>query len=291
MTDYNSSQAPRPPQKKAYGWLVAYIATVLVLATAAVLLFVAPGFLRSDKALPEKDEDTTDVVTAIETETEKPETEPETETETETETKTETDRPADNEPDFEKYGIRCEMKLGRPVDFTVPCNDDETKFTTGTITVNNVSRKDINDSIIEFAEENNIYVGGYEIISVEMELIFNDDNAIEYGINPHGRYEDYYNIDLLDDTSERFVDTYDDTYVRYEIEYEGERQYVYMWSFTENTSETSIDAIVTRTYLVPKGYDGLVIGYADMSDLSETEAEGHLYEYCDKIDYCLFRIK
>jgi|GEM_PF-2253358 hypothetical protein len=284
---------PEEPKKKKHGWIIALIAALVLAAAAAIVLFVTPGFLKAkDDAKKTEDSETVlETKEPEETKKSKKKKNKETETETESETESETEPLPDSVSDFEKYGIKFDLEVGKPVDYTTCCYDDESIITTGTLTVRSYTRSPITDAIIEFGEENDIYFGGYEQLTVSFDLSFDDENVIEYGISPIGRFEDYYNIDLLDDTAETFTDSYGETYTRYEIEYEGERQYVYIWNYSDHeTEENHVDLHIQRTYLVPSGYDGVVVGFMDASKLSEEDHEKHIYEIYNEEDYHLIRL-
>ena len=57
-------------------------------------------------------------------------------------------------------------------------------------------------------------------------------------------------------------DSWDDTYSRYEVDWENETKYVYIWVDHDWTSDNgSLIYEEHVTALVPNGYDGLIRGY------------------------------
>jgi hypothetical protein len=179
------------------------------------------------------------------------------------------EKPVATEPpvvsEMEQAGFTDFMEVGVPYAYTTVCSKDETKTTTGELTVTSYE-------IFEDAE-GYAPLEGYEWRVVTVEARFFDDNAWDYGISrPGTNSEDYYNVKLHDDTIEMVEET--DTYYqsRYTIIHNGQETDAYSfynygsWSGWSTDEAGNHESTYTQTwdFLVPIGYDGCVVGFRSL---------------------------
>ena len=109
-------------------------------------------------------------------------------------------------------------------------------------------------------------LSGYERKQVVLEIDFEASDAFDKnGAALHPWYEDWYNVDQFKNSCEKLVDTYDEEYYRGVITYKGKQKYVYLWhNFDFNLEKRHMKE--TFTALVPKGYDGMVVGVSGAKD-------------------------
>ena len=159
-------------------------------------------------------------------------------------------------PDFVAYGLDAHLiEQGKTYDYSTVCYDDESFSTVGKATVTSHTVTPGDGEKLEIRD-------GYSWHVVTFEVVFDDDNAYNYGISPDISYEDYYDIRHHDDTMD-----YDDETGRssFDIVFKGvtyrgifflENSYS-GWSGHSNTWTCSF-------YLqLPDGYDGAVVGLID----------------------------
>jgi len=168
-------------------------------------------------------------------------------------------------PAFIEYNVKGQfMKLKKIYDYTTSCNpviyDGEAGEykTTGKASVTDYRTFSSDDG--HEAKE------GYEWKTVEMQLIFSDENAVSYGFYPGECLEDYYDI-----TGHDVSTVYDENGgCSFIVRFNGE-------NYTEckrdggtfRMENNPKDAAVTLTmryyFLLPKGYDGIIMGLRDSS--------------------------
>ena len=174
--------------------------------------------------------------------------------------------PVETEPpvvaEMEAAGFTDFMEIGVPYAYTTTCSEDETKTTTGELTVTSY----------EIFEEAEGYapLEGYEWRVVKMEARFYDENFGEYSVRTSYRWEDYYNTKLHDDTEELVEETEEYDQYCYTVIYNGEEMdaYTFVTCYYGDwyTGEAGNDEIVCYyqwDFLVPIGYDGCVAGVRD----------------------------
>ena len=184
--------------------------------------------------------------------------------------------------DMEKYGFTEFMEVGATYDYHTVCNKNRGVTTVAEVTVN---RYEIFDSADGYPAKD-----GYEWRIVEMQALFHEQNAKSYGSVTASNYEDYYTIELHDDT-----DVYDEEteISTFSVSYHGEimeatERIVSNWSGWHYVGGRQIDiCTVTWEFCVPKGYDGVVIGFRNAA--IEWEDGTYLYDYQPE-DFLLFRL-
>lgn len=293
------------PKKKHTLAVVVTILIIMILAAATfVVLFIAPGILRTPNTPPATMDDIKKPVT--EPSTPKPSentTEPDNATNPEIApdpnaiiegfgnlfNKPEQEKPS-NAPDFEKYSIVPTLNIGEVFDYTTSCYKDESFSTTGYMQITSYTRGVVTDEMIDFGHENSMELAGYDVLKLEISGTFSDDNALEYGVQPVIRTENYYDVKRFDDSAIENVDSYDETYKRYEIDYNGGPAYIYSWTnggweSSENTGALNYN--IQWTFLVPSGFDGLVCGFQNATSFVP---DSYIYDNYDSDQYRLFRL-
>ncbi len=194
-------EADQPKKKHTLAIVVTILILLALVAGTFIVLFITPGILRTPNTPPA----TTDDI-------KKPLTEPdnkESKEDTTTIPKETVDPNAiiddlgklfnnpkqeesSNVPDFEKYNIIPTLRLGEVFDYTTSCYNDESLLTTGYMQITSYTRSMVTDDILEFGRENSMDIEGYEILKLDFSGTFSDNNALEYGVKPILRTENYW---------------------------------------------------------------------------------------------------
>lgn len=179
------------------------------------------------------------------------------------------------EPDFSKHGLSDKIiGLRNTYDYTTCCyGDDKDKKTVGHATFTEYDRFD--------SDEEHEAQEGYEWIHLVAEVIFDDDNAYEYGFSTNTCFEDYYQIDFLK-ASEETVETKKKgvKISKITINYKGQDYVdsiaeIHDWQYSK-WKDRSRTATREFYFKVPKDYDGLCVGLRDDTEVWE---EGmHVYD-------------
>lgn len=186
------------------------------------------------------------------------------------------------QPDMEKYGFTEFMELGVPYVYKTVCNYNREKSTEAELTVNSY---EVFDSAEGYPAKE-----GYEWRVVEMEALFHDRSAKKWGGMTATNYEDYYTVKLHDDTTVYDEETEITTY---SVSYHGEimeatEHMVSDWTGWHFEGGRKVDIrTVTWEFCVPKGYDGVVVGFRNAA--REWEDGTYLYDYQPE-DFLLFRL-
>lgn len=166
--------------------------------------------------------------------------------------------------EMEAAGFTDFMEVGVPYAYTTKCYNDETKTTTGELTVTSY----------EIFEEAEGYapLEGYEWRVVKMEARFYDENTGKYGMSVSTQREDYYNVKLHDDTIELVEETEEYDQYCHTVIHNGEEMdaYTFITKYYGDwyTGEAGNDEVVYYCqwdFLVPIGYDGCVAGMYNTS--------------------------
>ena len=184
--------------------------------------------------------------------------------------------------DMEKYGFTEFMDVGVVYEYITVCLHNTKLETKGEVTVNSY---EIFDSAEGYPARE-----GYEWRVVEMQALFYDMKARTNGVSTATNYESYYNIDLLDDS-----DVYDegsDT-TTFSVSWHGQIMDATSkiesdwspWLYEGDRKQTI--RTVKWAFCVPKGYDGMVIGFRNAAQ--EWEEGQHIYDL-PKEDFLLFRL-
>ena len=201
--------------------------------------------------------------------------------------------PVETEPpvvsEMEQAGFTEFMEVGVPYPYTTICGNDETKNTTGELTVTSYE-------IVGSAEDLEAKEG-YEWRVVTMEARFFDDNAATYGPRPRFQTEDYYNTKLHDDSLvylEEGVNWKDDHIAdleTYTVIHQGQEMEAfcrrgYKWSGWIGHENT---LYVLWAFQLPVGYDGAVVGFADLSQTQKDPDAKYITDH-DPSCFLLFRL-
>lgn len=148
--------------------------------------------------------------------------------------------------DFEKFGIECNAQLDTAYPFVIPCYNTTEYTTAGKIT--------FSDYDVFESDETHEALDGYEWRAVTVTLVFDDENAYNYGYSGFTLLSvDYYHN--YDETYDKNADTYTINYNGTdftEVKLDGER--------LQNGWNGDVYTYQLRAFSrVPKGYDGSVM--------------------------------
>lgn len=184
--------------------------------------------------------------------------------------------------DMEKYGFTEFMEVGTVYEYKTVCKYNTKLETIGEVTVTGY---EIFDSAEGYPARE-----GYEWRVVEMQALFYDMKARRNGVSTSTQTESYYNITLLDDN-----DVYDEEadISTFSVSWHGQIMDVYEkmeseWSkwYYEGDRKQTIRT-VKWAFCVPKGYDGMVVGFRNAA--VEWVDGTHIFEYQPE-DFLLFRL-
>ena len=194
-------------------------------------------------------------------------------------------RPYPTNSEMEQAGFTQFMEEWVTYPYTTICGD-ETMATTGEATV----------FAYEIFESDEGYSAkdGYEWRVATIEIRFFDENAQKFGPYAFTRYEDYYNVKLLDDSETVVEETEDYTlYAHKRIYFEQEVETYYRsrdsWSNWRKNAQGDLEIFynVEFAFQVPVGYNGAVVALADGG---YEEAENAYLTDCDPEYFLLFRL-
>lgn len=153
------------------------------------------------------------------------------------------------QPDYEKYGIVCDTKVDTEYPFVNKCYDND-ELTTG--------RGIFTDFDVFLSDDEHEERDGYEWRTVTFSLIFDDENANEYGVGNYGySISDYYDIQGANESwGENNTFTVNYNGKDYEAIYERE---LLQNEWGDDAFMLKIRAFVS----VPVGYDGIVFWLCD----------------------------
>ncbi len=147
--------------------------------------------------------------------------------------------------DFEKFGLECNAELDTAYPFVIPCYDTTEYTTAGKIT--------FSDYEVFESDDTHDALEGYEWRAITRTIIFDDENAYNYG---------YSGFALLSEDYYKCSDSTDDTYNENTLNYNG-TDYNDCKTESEVLQDGWNDDIFTRQirvfFRVPKGYDGKVV--------------------------------
>ena len=186
--------------------------------------------------------------------------------------------------DMEKYGITEFMEVGVIYPYsTATYEDDGEHETTGEL---QILSYEVFKSAEGYPEKE-----GYMWHVVQVQADFFDQNARNWGMSVGLCYEDYYNIELSDDT-----DTYNEEtkFSSRMINFHGEEMPIFTqdvgswsgWKVMDGRYQDRYS--LTRAWLVPEGYDGSVVGFYNIYAVSWDDR--HIYEVYDSSQFWLFRL-
>jgi hypothetical protein len=175
-------------------------------------------------------------------------------------------------PAFEEHGLSINVKLGETYDCVTMCNENTSKKTTG--------KAVFSDYQVLSELEGYDTPEGYEWRTVHVSILFDDDNAWNYGISIGFANENYYDIQGWDDSR---YDDEDSGLSIYTVNYNGidydKCAHTLTGGFGDWVDQT-ITFEATVIYRVPIGYDGAVFGLRDKS--IEWEDGMYIYDVADE---------
>lgn len=163
-------------------------------------------------------------------------------------------------PAFELHGLRPNMEEGVTYDYVTACNNDPAFKTVGRLTVSGY-RTFLSDDLHEAMD-------GYEWHTLHVSITFDDENAYDYGIRLGFGWNDYYDIEGMDDSAYGDSDGatictanyYGTDYTECAFSWEG--QGFGEWSEGEYHAVQYENDVYAR---LPIGYDGWVVTFHDSS--------------------------
>lgn len=148
--------------------------------------------------------------------------------------------------DFEKFGLECNAELNTEYPFVIPCYNTTEYTTAGKITFSDYEVFDSDDT--------HEALEGYEWRAVTTTIVFDDENAYNYGYSGFSPYsDDYYHN--TDDTYDAKADTYTINYngIDYTDVKHGSEVLQSGWNDDTFTYQARL------FFRVPTGYDGIVV--------------------------------
>lgn len=173
--------------------------------------------------------------------------------------------------DFETYGLTINAEEGGTYDYVTVCSENSSKTTVGHATFSDYR------IIEEDAELGLEKKEGYEWRTLHVSILFDDENACNYGVSVGSCIENYYDIVGWDNSSE-YDNAQDPTIIGHWVasyhgtEYEITAIYTEKWlGWVNGTNTFERDVYVS----VPIGYDGFIQGFRD----KKTSWEDGMYIY------------
>lgn len=184
------------------------------------------------------------------------------------------------EASFEKHGFVCDVKIGETIHFDEYYSNDKEFCGPADFTVTGVER--VTEHEILPLEE------GYELYRISVKLSVYGSGFRRHSVSMHSCHEDYYNVELHDDTSLYDEESDVDTYT---ISWMGEEKPIYEFR-THNWSRWDGEGYhleFTDTISAPAGYDGLVLGV--QPGLVDWDDDDYVYDAMEKgAEYRFFRL-
>ena len=292
-----------PPEKSNKAMIIGIISgvTALIAALVLMMLFLWPGFLRDRKEkITESSQITTESGTVTgRTEQQSQDTEWKTEaTEQQTESRTDTTERdtedgtteqttvADGTPDFEKYQMDCSCMLNVEYSFRTCTSQTPVQYANAKVTFTEYSKEKVGQDTIEFGRQNGIDLTGYEKKVLKYRVDFDDEVFETYGYDYIWEVNDYYDVDLLDDTFVRMTDTTGASFYKIRFRIDGKETDGYFWTTVEKLTKDGHVSVEEAFYVfVPSGYDGIVIGPGNRMVSGD-----HIYDFYKVEDFCFFRL-
>lgn len=161
-------------------------------------------------------------------------------------------------PAFEEYNVKGQfMELGKTYDYVTCCYEDKEYKTVGQAAVTNYQTFASDDT--HEAKD------GYEWKTVELQVVFSDENVNKYGTSISECWEDYYDIIGNDNSSVK-----DNNGKRtFTVNFNGQDYTECTEYSTDGFADWANNGTLTWTlnceYLLPVGYDGAIVGLRDAS--------------------------
>ena len=186
------------------------------------------------------------------------------------------------EADFDAHEITINLSQDSSLDYHTICNLEDCE-TCGKVTV---SEKKIIDSDAEHPAKT-----GYQWQIVTLKAVFDDEASNLYGFNYNYLTANYYDIEGFEQSYNYVADATHSFTVNFNgTDYTECQCYVDAhsseWTKYEDRYQKTVT--VTWNFLVPTGYDGMVVGFRNSA--VDTEGKYFLYQYYDAESFLLFRV-
>lgn len=184
-------------------------------------------------------------------------------------------------PYFVEYDIKGQfMEVGKSYDYVTGCYTNLDYKTIGQATITDYQTFASDDT--HEAKE------GYEWKTLEMQIVFSDENAWNYAASVSWVYGDYYSNEDEDNDNEA-----DDNEAHsFTVNFNGldytECSFEETYGFGKWQADKTITWTQTYEYLLPVGYDGVILGWYDTS-VGEWEDGMHMHDVFND-DSLLFRL-
>lgn len=154
-------------------------------------------------------------------------------------------------PDFVSNGYVCDMQIDVEYPYTTVCYENNHYITTGAVMLNDYQTI-ISDSTHEEKD-------GYEWKIVTFQFEFTDDNAWNYGYLFGTFNTNYYNVNI---PLELVKEDKSGNLYKQTVEYNGTKTEIYSRSYSDTfwVDNHYAVGIMVQEFLVPIGYDGIVVG-------------------------------
>lgn len=172
-------------------------------------------------------------------------------------------------PDFEKYGLSCNVQEGYKYPFITSCATNPTEKTTGSLVVSNYQVFESDEA--HFAKE------GYEWRCIDCVISFTDENANNYLFSWADFWTSYYDIEGWNKNNKIIKVEENEKIINHEIIIDGQIFIITCISETEFWDDCYKIKYYTH---VPIGFDGVVIGFRDPS--VEWEKDMNVYDVVDE---------
>lgn len=188
------------------------------------------------------------------------------------------------EPEFEKRDLDTPMTLNTEYQYNTICSKDETITTVGKVSV-------ISDTIIT-EDETHPAKDGYEYRTVVSQLTFSDFNSNEYGFKYNFFTTDFYDITSF---TESYGYNTDKQVNEFKVNWHGVESTCSLntvitktdWKKNAEGTYTKI-VTLTQTFMIPVGYDGIIIGYRNSGiDVTDTQ---FFWQYYNADEFLLYRL-
>lgn len=182
-------------------------------------------------------------------------------------------------PDFEIHGLQCNVKDDTEYSYVTMTKEDSSKTTVGKASFTN--HLIFSSDAAHPAKEN------YEWHTIDLTVLFSDENALENGFSVGLSFEDYYNCTLFDNSSNWDETGHNHfTVIDNKTEYSSCELY-YDSEVSDWTSEDTCTFRATIHVLLPVHYSGFVI--ALYNKRLEWPEGSSIYDIADK-DTLFYRI-
>ena len=187
--------------------------------------------------------------------------------------------------DFEKYNIAVNLTLGQEAEYRTACKADKTQTTVGRlkITEQNIYRfgDALPDDNLESLEE-------YEWIEVKAETVFDDQNALDFGVDRASCVSNYYDLEYYELRVQSLEGGFTGFSVRMDDKAFNDGLYIKLIDNQGWNSDLQSICNYTWYLRVPEGYDGMVIVFFNGG--TDWQDGQYIYEVLDQ-DALVYRVE